>query len=755
MLRNAPTEDGPAARRRLGEILLAEHVISQEQLDTALAKQRESGQFLGQVLVELDYISHSALINFLVKQCRIPHINLLDYQIDEKLLALLPEEICLRYSVLPIDRLGRILTVAMVDPLDLDALDEIRQVQPELKIKPILCEWQHFEQAASRFFKLENEDDEQLSMSALGFSITTTKPPETEVAQETASAPSESPAESGTSTAPKSSAGSSATATKEPLSSQSTSPSQASANEFAQIVSKSIREAMEDSAAAISLRLYQASAADPSPSWEDMATLMRESVRDAMRETVGTLAKTTAEPAPVPMHELIEGLRESLRETMHEAFASVAESRNVAAPVQGPSAEELARLMQSSVRDAMREAINDLSASIQTPSDAMPVDAEAATALDSLRRTQVAQDDRIAKLSEAALEAAKAAQAAVQVALESRESQADEVLSSVQAAQEAAEQARAEAERTANQMETLSVNEQNRRALSRSGSQQRKRRQAAALLGKSESDALEALEGPQVELRIDERILAALESEAPLSGYTFENFIVGDANAFTLKISQAVAQQPGGTYNPCFIYGEVGVGKTHLINAIGNLTLSQDPERNIGYVSSSRFARRLTEALEEHALDAFREAYCKWDVLILDDIQFLGGRIEAQEEFFHIFNVLEQENRQIIIAGDKAPNRLGQLEQRLISRFGSGVVASLQPPDWQTRLAILHHYVGDAGVKIPDTILAHIATRATNDIRRMTGSLRKVLAYAELVGQDVTVDLVDSILSHLGFDSAE
>jgi chromosomal replication initiator protein len=174
----------------------------------------------------------------------------------------------------------------------------------------------------------------------------------------------------------------------------------------------------------------------------------------------------------------------------------------------------------------------------------------------------------------------------------------------------------------------------------------------------------------------------------------------------------------------------------------------------VGYVSASHFARRLLDAVRENAIDAFRDNYCHWDVLILDDIQFLGGRVEAQEEFFHIFNVLHQQGRQIIIASDKAPDRLGLLEQRLVSRFAGGIVAELKPPEWETRLKILHRQASEAGADLSDEVLSLIATRVSNDVRKMNGALRKVLAYAKLVGKDLNSESAEEILRHLGVSEA-
>jgi chromosomal replication initiator protein len=224
---------------------------------------------------------------------------------------------------------------------------------------------------------------------------------------------------------------------------------------------------------------------------------------------------------------------------------------------------------------------------------------------------------------------------------------------------------------------------------------------------------------------------------------------VGENNQFTYTLAKAVAGNPGGEYNPFFVYGNVGLGKTHLINAIGNEVRSKFPDQRVGYVSASHFARKLAEASEEQALETFRENYAHRDVLILDDIQFLSGRIEAQEEFFHLFNALHQNGRQIVIAADKAPDKLGLLEQRLVSRFSGGIVSGLNPPDMETRMAILRHYATQSEVQAPPEILSFIAMRVPNDVRKMTGALSKVLAFARLTKQPLTYEMAVQGLKHL------
>ena len=296
------------------------------------------------------------------------------------------------------------------------------------------------------------------------------------------------------------------------------------------------------------------------------------------------------------------------------------------------------------------------------------------------------------------------------------------------------------------------VNESNRRDLLRG---RRARHASVAPFGGVSPESPPTAEA----LEADSRLLDALDSETPLESLTFANFFPGTINEFTHKVGQAVAAAPGGEYNPFFLYGHVGTGKTHLVSAIGNAILTGEGKKNqarprVGYVSASHFARRLTDAVAENAQDAFRENYSHWDALILDDIQFLGGRVEAQEEFFHIFNALHQQGRQIIIVADKAPDRLGLLEQRLVSRFASGIVAELKAPEWDTRMQILRHRVEQSGVAVPEEILSLIAMRVPGDVRKMTGSLRKVAAFAKLIGKNITVEMAQEILSHLGADES-
>ena len=521
--------EGRAQHRSLGEALVYAGVITRDELDKALAKQKQTGEFVGQILVDLGFVTQDAIVSFLVKECKIPHISLLDYEVSGGLMGLIPKDICIKHNLLPIDKLGKILTVAMVDPLDAQALTLVEEQCPGLRIRPILCNWGHFEAATQRLFGDRHHNEKEITADTLGLGR-------------------------------------------------------------------------------------------------------------AGKQRI----KPGAEVAGAEMEETLEGVVNGLVKEVGKALP----------PDQSPEA-----------------------ASVEHPTTTQPGGTPAAARQ---------------------MEAAAVAQANLQDLVEADERKRRDRHASV-------------------------------RPFRRSG----------------HPPVLETTQN-------DRRILEALDSEKPLDGFTFDTFFASKANAFTFKLGQAVAADPGTEYNPFFLYGAVGVGKTHLINAIGNAICSDLPERRVGYVSASHFARRVADALRHEALDLFRENYCHWDVLILDDIQFLGGRVEAQEEFFHIFNVLHQEGRQIIIAGDKAPDRLGLLEQRLVSRFAGGIVAELKSPEMETRRAILRHHASKARTAVPEEILSLVAMHVPNDVRVMVGALRKMVAFAELEDRKITYELAMEILSHLG-----
>lgn len=231
------------------------------------------------------------------------------------------------------------------------------------------------------------------------------------------------------------------------------------------------------------------------------------------------------------------------------------------------------------------------------------------------------------------------------------------------------------------------------------------------------------------------------------SRYTFENFVVGGGNRLAHAASLAVAENPATAYNPFFVYGGVGLGKTHLLHAIGNLCSQRGHE--VLYVSSEEFTNDLISAIRTHTTQAFRERYRRTDVLLIDDIQFIAGKESTQEEFFHTFNTLHSQNKQLVVSSDRPPKALVTLEERLRSRFEWGLTADIQPPDYETRIAILRAKAERNGKLLPDDIAGVIARRIQSNIRELEGALTRVMAFADLSGVGLSPQLVETALVDL------
>jgi len=229
--------------------------------------------------------------------------------------------------------------------------------------------------------------------------------------------------------------------------------------------------------------------------------------------------------------------------------------------------------------------------------------------------------------------------------------------------------------------------------------------------------------------------------------YTFENFVVGAGNRLAQAACQAVAEKPARAYNPLFLYGGVGLGKTHLLHAIGNACVSRG--LNILYVSSEEFTNDLINAIRTQTTPAFRDKYRTADVLLVDDIQFIAGKESTQEEFFHTFNTLHGQDKQIIVTSDRPPKSMVTLEERLRSRFEWGLTADIQPPDLETRQAILRYKAEQSGKHVPDEILEIIADRIQSNIRELEGAFNRIVAFAELSGSPITPKLTDIALADL------
>lgn len=602
----APDADAPLQNpsAKLGEILLQEKLISEEHLDEGLAKQAEEGGFLGQKLVELKHLDQQTLTLLLVKQCKIPHLNLLDYQIDREVVKLIPKDLCLKHKILPVDKMGKILTVAMVDPLNIEALAAIRAQYPDLRIKPILCDWPDYEVVSEQVFNppKEKKDSEKDADTLFGIKLPAKKSP------------------------PKKAAG------------------EKGESEEAQ--------------------------ADPSK---------------------GELVASDDGPGAAPVAS--KAIAAMIQTALNDALSNV------------PSSDELAEAMRQGMSDSMEGFIAVLREELALGNGG----AVAAGGQSSAGSGLSAVEKKLESL----------ANSVAQIA------QASDVF---QAARKAEEQTVAEGFRSDLQG-------------------------GATGGGKHGVGELKQGDAPSMGPEGDAAVKAQLDTGAPLGGYSFDSFFAGEVNSVTCDIAKAVAGAPGKDYNPLFLCGAVGLGKTHLVNAIGNHLAENTPDIRVGYTSASRFADHVATSLQQRMTEAFREAYSQWDVLILDDVQFLGGHVEAQEEFFHLFNTLQQGGRQIIIAGDKPPQKLGLLEERLVSRFEGGIVAHLLAPDWETRMEILRYH-STTKKKVPEEVLAMVATTHPNDVRRLIGCLQKIVACAELQGDKVTCELANRILIEAAVEAA-
>ena len=231
--------------------------------------------------------------------------------------------------------------------------------------------------------------------------------------------------------------------------------------------------------------------------------------------------------------------------------------------------------------------------------------------------------------------------------------------------------------------------------------------------------------------------------------YTFNSFVVGNNNRLAFAACQAVADKPGRTYNPLFIYGGVGLGKTHLMQAIGNEVSSKHPQKKIIYTSCEMFTTDFINALQNKKINDFKDKYRTADILLVDDIQFLANKEGTQEEFFHTFNILHQANRQIVLTADRMPKEMTELEDRLISRLGWGLIADIQPPNFETRVAILQKKAKERNLVIPDDVLEYIASTITSNVRELEGSLIKLASTAILEEAEITKEFATRTLKDL------
>ncbi|MCI8342634.1 MAG: chromosomal replication initiator protein DnaA [Firmicutes bacterium] len=232
--------------------------------------------------------------------------------------------------------------------------------------------------------------------------------------------------------------------------------------------------------------------------------------------------------------------------------------------------------------------------------------------------------------------------------------------------------------------------------------------------------------------------------------YVFESFVVGNSNRMAHAASLAVAEAPAKAYNPLFLYGNVGLGKTHLMHSIAHYILNKNPNTKVLYVTSETFTNELINAIRNNKNEEFRNKYRNIDVLLIDDIQFIAEKVSTQEEFFHTFNALHSANKQIILSSDRSPKDINPLEERLRSRFAGGLIADIQPPDIETRIAILRNKANHEGYIVSDKALSHIAKYIQSNIRELEGALTRVMMYASLTNSEVTTEFVENSLQVYG-----
>jgi len=266
-----------------------------------------------------------------------------------------------------------------------------------------------------------------------------------------------------------------------------------------------------------------------------------------------------------------------------------------------------------------------------------------------------------------------------------------------------------------------------------------------------ESAAAEQVAAP---VRVEATRVGASEGAASNlnARYAFGNFIVGSANRLAHAASLSVAERPGHAYNPLFLYGGVGLGKTHLMHAIGNAVLARYPRKRVVYATSEKFTNEFITSIQQGRIDEFRNHYRRIDLLLIDDIQFIADKERTQEEFFHTFNAIHEEGKQIVLSSDRPPKQIVTLEERLRSRFEWGLIADLTAPDLETRIAILRAKAEEMGVPLSAEVVEFVARKVVSNIRELEGALNRIVAYSSMQGQAIDIGLAQAVLSNVLFN---
>ncbi len=272
------------------------------------------------------------------------------------------------------------------------------------------------------------------------------------------------------------------------------------------------------------------------------------------------------------------------------------------------------------------------------------------------------------------------------------------------------------------------------------------------VLAKNQGSVSEQITSTPIKPKASAAAIAAIKGKNNLSlnsNYTFDRFVVGPCNQFAHAASIAVAKQPAKNYNPLFVYGGSGLGKTHLLNATGLLAAAAHPELNVMYVSAEEFMNEMINSIRYDRMNKFREKYRNISCLLMDDIHFLAGKERTQEEFFHTFNTLHDNGKQIVVTSDKFPKDIPNLEGRLRSRFEWGLIADIQPPEIETKIAIIEKKMQETQMTLPGSVAQYIASRVESNIRELEGFLVRICAYSSLTGREIDLDLVKEVLKNL------
>jgi chromosomal replication initiator protein len=264
------------------------------------------------------------------------------------------------------------------------------------------------------------------------------------------------------------------------------------------------------------------------------------------------------------------------------------------------------------------------------------------------------------------------------------------------------------------------------------------------------ADSAAARQGPSPQVRVEPGRVGGEGGATNINArYTFSNFIVGSANRLAHAASLSVAERPGHAYNPLFLYGGVGLGKTHLMHAIGNQVMAKFPRKRVVYATSEKFTNEFITSIQQGKIDEFRARYRRIDLLLIDDIQFIADKERTQEEFFHTFNAIHEDGKQIVLSSDRPPKAILTLEERLRSRFEWGLIADLTAPDLETRIAILRAKAEEGAVPISSDVIEFIARKVVSNIRELEGALNRIVAYASMGAMPISIELAQAVLSNV------